>query len=217
MPHIIPCTAAHATLCSVEVHTRHTPSFGVARLVLAAGESVRAEQSAMLASSFGVSIGADGPASRSKGGPVTFTAPADGGWLDLAPADPGDVYALELDGGISWCVARDVVLAQPPTVRRNPAWPGFSSLFGADIGFLEHCSGSGKLVLTCSGPIDAFELESGELISMSPAYLLAYPDGMQCRLRAIDPAGQQSLRTGQGLVLDFAGPGTVLSRARAPQ
>jgi len=198
----------------VEVHTRHTPSFGVARLVLAGGESVRAEQGAMLASSFGITITAD---TRSKGGPVVFTAPADGGWLDLAPAEPGDVYPLDLDGQIGWCVARDTVLAQPPTVRRNAFWAGFNALFGADVGFLEHCSGTGKLVLTCSGPIDAFELAHGELISMSPAYLLAYPEGMQCRLRAIDPAGQQSLRTGAGLVLDFAGPGTVLSRARAPQ
>lgn len=182
--------------------------------MLAGGESVRAEQSAMLASSFGVIIAAD---SRSKGGPVQFTAPADGGWLDLAPAAPGDVYALELDGQIGWCIARDAVLAEPAGVRRTASWPGFSALFGADVGFLEHCTGAGKLVLTCAGPIDAHQLEHGELISMNPAYLLAYPDGMQCRLRAIDPAGQQSLRTGAGLVLDFAGPGTVLSRARAPR
>lgn len=198
----------------MEVHTRHTPSFGVARLVLGGGESVRADQSAMLASSFGVAVTAEG---RHKGGPVLFTAPADGGWLDLAPAEPGDVYPLDLDGQASWCIARNTVLAQPPNVRRDALWQGFNALFGADIGFLEHVSGTGKLVLTCTGPIDAFELAHGELISMSPAYLLAYPEGMQCRLRAIDPAGQQSLRTGEGLVLDFAGPGTVLSRARAPR
>lgn len=198
----------------MEVHTRHTPSFGVARLVLRGGESVRAEQDAMLACSFGVTVAAE---ARGKGGPVVYTAPADGGWIDLAPADPGDVYPLELDGQRGWCVSRGAVLAEPPGVRRNPLWPGFSTLFGAEAGFLEYCSGAGKLVLTCAGPIDAFELEHGELISMNPAYLLAYPEGMQCRLRAIDPAGQQSLRTGAGLVLDFAGPGTVLSRARAPR
>lgn len=201
----------------MEVHTRHTPTFGVARLVLAAGESVRAEQSAMLASSFGIAITPDGRSgTRTKGkGAAVFTAPPDGGWLDLAPPGPGDVYPLELDGKRGWCVARDVVLAQPPTVQRDATWPGLTALFGSDAGFLEHYSGYGSLVLNCAGPIDAFELAQGELISMTPPYLLAYPDGIQARLRAIDPAGPQSLRTGEGLVLDFAGPGTVLSRARA--
>lgn len=204
----------------MEVHTRHTPSFGVARLVLSGGESVRADQSAMLASSFGVAIvpeGRGGVRVKAKGASAIFTAPAEGGWVDLAPADPGDVYALEFDGATGWCVARDAVLAQPPTVRKDAAWPGFGAIFGSEAGFLEHYGGHGSLVLTCAGPIDAFPLGPGELISMSPAYLLAYPDGMQCRLRAIDPAGPQSLRTGEGLVLDFAGPGTVLSRARGPK
>jgi len=198
----------------VEVHTRHTPSFGVARLALAGGEAVRADRNALLACSFGVTITTDG---RGKGSLAVFTAPADGGWIDLAPDTAGDVYPLELDGQRGWCVARDAVLAEPPGVRRNPQWPGFAPLFGSDAGFLEYCSGMGTLVLTCAGPIDAFELGHGELISMNPAYLLAYPEGMQCRLRAIDPAGHQSLRTGEGLLLDFAGPGTVLSRARSPR
>lgn len=202
------------------MHTRHTPSFGVARLVLSGGESVRADQSAMLASSFGVALvpeGRGGARGKAKGASVIFMAPAEGGWVDLAPADPGDVYALEFDGRTGWCVAKDAVLAQPPAVRKDDVWLGFSAIFGSEAGFLEHYSGLGSLVLTCAGPIDAFPLAAGELISMSPAYLLAYPDGMQCRLRAIDPAGPQSLRTGEGLVLDFAGPGTVLSRARSPK
>jgi len=181
-------------------------------LGLRGGEAVRADRDALLACSFGVTIAPDG---RGKSNRVVFTAPSDGGWIDLAPAAAGDVYALELDGQRGWCVARDAVLAEPPGVRRNPQWPGFAPLFGTETGFLEYCSGVGTLVLTCAGPIDAFELAHGDLISMNPAYLLAYPEGMQCRLRAIDPAGHQSLRTGEGLLLDFAGPGTVLSRARA--
>lgn len=200
----------------MEVHTRHTPSFGVARVVLSGGEAVRAGQESLLASSYGVTVtrqGGGGQRARSTGAAV-YTAPADGGWVDIAPGHPGDVYPLELDGESGWCVARDVVLAQPATVRRETSWFGFTGLFGSEQGFLEHVSGSGVLVLAARGPIDAFELAAGELMTMTPAYLLAYPDGMQTRLRAVDPAGQQSLRTGSGLVLDFAGPGTVLSCAR---
>lgn len=198
---------------------RHTPSFGVARVLLSGGESVRAEQSALLACSFGLSIvrqGRGGVRVHEKGSPAVFTASADGGWLDLAPPGPGDVYALRLDGNSGWCVAKGTVLARPDSVRPDPNWKGFTALFGAEAGFLERYVGRGDLVLACTGSVDAFALESGELISVSPGYLLAYPDTMQCRLRAIDPAGPQSLRTGDGLLLDFAGPGTLYTRARSP-
>jgi uncharacterized protein (AIM24 family) len=51
-------------------------------------------------------------------------------------------------------------------------------------------------------------------VTIRPDFLLAYPDTVQSRLRAVDPAGPQSVRTGEGLAVDFAGPGTVLVQAR---
>jgi uncharacterized protein (AIM24 family) len=47
--------------------------------------------------------------------------------------------------------------------------------------------------------------------------MFAYPDGMQCRLRAVSQSGPQSVRTGQGLVLDFAGPGQLVTQTRSPR
>jgi uncharacterized protein (AIM24 family) len=201
----------------VQVHTRHTPGFGVARVSLAPGEAVQAAPESMLASSFGVS---EAPAARGgmhkhgKAAPTVFTAPKEGGWVDLAPDHPGDVYPLELDGRTGWNVARHAFLARPSTVRADPGWQALQTLFGNDSGFLEHYSGTGHLVLACGGPVDALRIEAGELITVRPAFLLAYPDSIQCRLRAVDPSGPQSIRTGEGLALDFAGPGTVLVQAR---
>lgn len=195
----------------MQVRTRHTPAFGVARVILGPGEAVQAPGESMLASSFGLTEAAGGRKS-----PSVFTAPAEGGWLDLAPSGAGDVYPLEFDGRTGWCVARHAVLARPASVRSG-AWPGLRAMFGADgisQGFLEHYSGTGPLVLACAGPVDQFQLAAGELISVRPGHLLAYPDSVQCRLRALDPSGQQSIRTGEGLMLDFAGPGTLLVQAR---
>jgi uncharacterized protein (AIM24 family) len=201
----------------VQVRTRHTPNFGVARVTLAPGEAVQAVGDAMIASSFGVTEvpGARGGArGHGRGGPSVFTAPAKGGWVDLAPDGPGDVYPLEFDGRTGWCVARHAFLARPSTVRVDAAWQGLQTLFGSDNGFLEHYSGTGPLLLTAPGPVDQLTLEPGELITVRPAFLLAYPDTQQVRLRAVDPSGPQSIRTGEGLALDFAGPGTVLVQAR---
>jgi len=202
----------------VEIHTRHTPMCGVARISLAPGEAVQANRDAMLASSFGISESRPSRGgSRAQAGPSVFAAPAEGGWIDLAPRRSGDVYPLEFVGRGGWCVARDAILARPATVRIDREWPALKALFGGDTGFLEHYSGMGVLVLACGGPVDAFTLAPGEVITVTPGFLLAYPDALQCRLRAVDPSGPQSVRTGEGLALDFAGPGTVLVQSRDPR
>ena len=200
----------------MRVEIRHAPGFGVARVLLGPGEAVRAAPETLLASRFGVT---EAPATRGgvrtgKATTMVYTAPSDGGWIDFAPLRPGDVYSLELRGGTGWSVHRDAVLVRPSSVRPDTGWVPLQQLFGADTGFLEHYSGTGPLVLAAPGPVDAFELAQGELVTVRPDYLLAYPDTVQCRLRALDPGGPQSLRTGEGLALDFAGPGTVLVQAR---
>jgi uncharacterized protein (TIGR00266 family) len=202
----------------MQVRTRHTPAFGVARLQLAPGEAVLADYAALVATSFGVVVD---PmvrgGSRTRSRPTTFTAPAEGGWVDLAPPAPGDVYVVELDGMSGWCVARGSALAQGSTLRTEPQWPGFRALFGTDVGFLEHVSGAGPLVLACCGTVDLVTLEAGELITVEPGYLLAYGEQTQCRLRAVSQSMPQSVRSGEGLMLDFAGPGRLLTQTRNPR
>ena len=202
----------------MQVRTRHTPAFGVARLLLAPGEAVQADYAAMLATSYGVVVDAK-PRTGSRGRSVraVFTAPAEGGWVDVAPALPGDVYTLELDGMSGWCVTRGCWLAAPSTVRTDPQWAGFRNLFGAETGFVEHVSGAGALVLAACGSLDVVTLDQGELITVDPAYLLAYSELTQSRLRAVSQSVPQSVRTGEGLLLDFAGPGQLLIQTRDPR
>jgi uncharacterized protein (AIM24 family) len=199
----------------MRLEIRHTPGFGVARVLLDPGEAVRAAPETLLASRFGVTESSAGRGGARAGKTTTavYTAPSDGGWIDFAPLRPGDVYALPL-GGTGWSVHREAVLVRPASVRHDTGWAPLQQLFGADSGFLEHYSGTGPLVLAAPGPVDAFELAQGELVTVRPDYLLAYPDTVQCRLRALDPGGPQSVRTGEGLAVDFAGPGTVLVQAR---
>jgi uncharacterized protein (TIGR00266 family) len=200
---------------TVQVRTRHTPAFGVARLLLAPGEAVQADYASMIATSYGIVVDARARGgSRSKSVRAVFTAPAEGGWVDVAPALPGDVYTVELDGVNGWCVSRGCWLAAPATVRTDPQWSGFRNLFGAETGFVEHVSGVGALVLSACGTLDVVTLDQGELITVDPAYLLAYSEMTQSRLRAVSQSMPQSVRTGEGLLLDFAGPGQLLIQTR---
>ncbi|HEX6358012.1 AIM24 family protein [Actinophytocola sp.] len=199
----------------MQVRTRHTPAFGVARLLLAPGEAVQADYASMLATSYGVVVDVrPRGGSRSRAARAVFTAPPEGGWVDVAPTLPGDVYTLELDGVNGWCVTRGCWLAAPSTVRTDPQWAGFRNLFGAESGFVEHVSGVGAFVIAACGSLDVVALKQGELITVDPTYLLAYSEHTQARLRAVSQSIHQSVRTGEGLLLDFAGPGQLLIQTR---
>lgn len=206
----------------MQVRTRHTPMFGVARLVLAPGEGVQTSAGVMVATSYGVGIEpASGTAfrqlSKSWRDADVCTAPAEGGWIDVAPGLPGDLHVVDLDGGTGWCLAKDAWLAAASTVRLETGWPGFRAIFGGDVGFLAHADGSGQLVLGCVGVLDLVTLAPGELITVDPGHVVAYPETAQCRLRALHPTATQSVRTGEGLVLDFAGPAQVVTQTRGPR
>nr|WP_207631104.1 AIM24 family protein [Actinopolyspora sp. BKK2] len=209
----------------VQVRTRHSPSFGVARLVLAAGEVARTGSEAM-ANSYGVTsssargAGKRGPGRFGLGGGSasewSYTAGPQGGWVDVAPSFPGDVHTVEMDGRRGWCVARRSWLAAAGTVRLDAGWNGFRELFGGQPGFLAHASGQGQLVLACCGALDVHELQPGQFVTMDAGHLVAYVDTLQCRLRQSEQGRAQSMRTGDGLVVDFAGPGRVVAQSRNP-
>jgi uncharacterized protein (AIM24 family) len=206
----------------VQVRTRHTPTFGVARLLLAPGEAAQAAQSALLASSYGIGVEraketAFRLLAKSWRDASVFTATPDGGWVDVAANLPGDLFTIELDGSQGWCVGKDSWLAASSTIALDPNWPGFHDMFGGTVGFLAHAAGLGPLVLACCGAVDLVVLGPGELITVEAGHLVAYQEAVQCRLRARSPSGDQSVRTGEGLVLDFAGPGQVLTQSHSPR
>lgn len=206
---------------------RHSPSYAVARLHLASSEPVRVEAGAMLATSFGVTVegrahgGLRRSLARAAAGDqffvATYTAPDTGGWVDVAPALPGDVHVVELDGAVAWCVTRGSWLAGAAAVTVEARWTGFRGLFGSDSGFLLHAAGIGPLVVACCGALDVVTLQPGELMTVDAGHVVGYADTVQSRLRPMVPGGQQSLRSGEGLVFDFAGPGQVLTQTRDPR
>jgi uncharacterized protein (AIM24 family) len=206
----------------VQVRTRHTPTFGVARLLLAPGEAAQAASDAMLASSYGIGVEraketAFRLLAKSWRDASVFTATQDGGWVDVAANLPGDLFTIEMDGSQGWCIGKDGWLAASSTIALDPNWPGFHDMFGGTVGFLAHAAGLGPLVLAGCGAIDLVALGPGELITVDARHVVAYQEALQCRLRACGPSAAQSVRTGEGLVIDFAGPGQVLTQSHTPR
>lgn len=209
----------------MDVTVRHAPSFAVARLALGPGEAVNAESGAMMATSAGVEIesktrgGLKGAFKRSVLGGESvfvssFTAPSAGGWVDVAARLPGDVVTLPVDGGLN--VARGGYLAADEGVQIDSKWGGLKNLAGGEGGFLVRVEGRGQVVLAAYGAIDVVELEAGEAFVLDSGHMVAYEDGVQFSIRKVAKGLIQSVKSGEGLVFEFQGPGRVWTQSRNP-
>ncbi|SDG99396.1 Uncharacterized conserved protein, AIM24 family [Lentzea fradiae] len=198
----------------MQVRTRHTPTFGVARLVLAPGEMVLVDPMTIAATSYGLVVEVKGGSPKAV---ALCTAGVEGGWVDAAPVLPGDLHLVELDGTSGWCIARHGWIASSSTVVMNPGAPVVKALFGGAEGFLNYAQGQGAVVVACCGALDLVTLAVGEAVTISSDHVVAFADSVQCRLRPSVPDGVQSVHTGEGLVFDFAGPGAVITQTRGPR
>jgi uncharacterized protein (TIGR00266 family) len=211
----------------MQITTRHTPAFGVARIQLDPGEPIRIQGGAMMAMSGGMQIEArmEGGFMRSLkraalGGEsfflTTVTAPEGGGWVDLAARLPGDLLSLEVTPSQGLVIARGAWLGSPPAVAVDTKWGGFKNLFGSEGGFVIHATGAGPVVVACYGAIETWDLAAGQSITIDTGHMVAYDDSVTMQLRKITGGVVQSAKSGEGLVFDFTGPGRVLTQTRNP-
>lgn len=198
----------------MEVSVRHAAAYGIARLALGPGEVARVAPGTVAATSWGtaVELRAPGALARVLGTDPfrtgTVTGPPTGGWADVAPGLPGDLHVVELDGAVGWTVARGSWLAAGAGVvlRADDGGPGGRV----------RASGAGPLLLACYGALDPLVLADGEFATVDAAHVVAHPDDVRTRSRAVDVGAWQPAGTGDGLLLDVAGPGTVLTQTRTP-
>ncbi|WP_327139869.1 TIGR00266 family protein [Nocardia sp. NBC_01327] len=212
----------------MKVQLRHNPSSTIARCFLAGGEPMRVESGAMVAHSAGVSL-----AAKVEGGIIaglkrsvlageslfvsTFTAPAEGGWVDVAPALPGDMLSLAITQDRPYFISRGGWIANSAAVTVEAKWGGLANLFGGEGGFGLRAHGDGEVVLGVFGAIDVIDLAPGEPVTIDTGHVVAYDLAMNFSIRrAVSGRSLQSLKSGEGFVFDFIGPGRVLLQTRNP-
>ncbi|POX56281.1 TIGR00266 family protein [Streptomyces sp. Ru71] len=209
----------------MDIDVRHSPSFTVARVRLAGGESVRAESGAMMATSGGIAVSAKAEGGLLKGLKrsvlggeslfvTRFTADADGSWVDLAARLPGDVTAIDVDGGVS--LARGAWLCSSDGIDLDTKWGGLKNLAGGEGGFLVRAEGTGQVAAACYGALDRVELGTGETLVLDSGHLVAFEDGLSYRTRKVTQGLMQTLKSGEGLVFEFSGPGRLWTQSRNP-
>lgn len=212
----------------MDVQIRHNPSFAVARLTLGPGEVTRVESGAMMAMSNGVGIQASMEGGFMKslkratlGGEslfiTTYTAPATGGFVDVAANLPGDVLVFDVEPGKDLYIQRGSWLASAAGVTIETKWGGAKNLFGGEGGFIVQASGQGKVVASCYGAVETWNLAPGQAFTLDTGHMVAYESSVTFQLRKAAQQGlMQSAKSGEGFVFDFTGPGKVYTQSRNP-
>jgi uncharacterized protein (TIGR00266 family) len=148
---------------------------------------------------------------------TTFEAPEDRpGWVDVAATLPGDIHVADLDPSRGLVVTRGAWLANADTVQLDTKWGGALSLFGGEGLFVAHARGQGPIVLACYGGLDVHPLGDGDSFTVDSGHVVAYDDTVQAGTRGAAGGLGSTIKSGEGRVIDFCGPGNVYTQTRNP-
>lgn len=209
----------------MQTEIRHNPGFALARITLSGSETIRLQAGAMVMHSEGLELEAkmEGGLMKSLkrsvlGGESLFvskyTAPASGGWVDVAATLPGDAFAVEVSG--EYFLTRGAYLASSDGLELDTKWGGFKNLAGGEGGFLVHVTGNGQLVAGCYGAADRHQLSAGETLIVDAGHLVAYSPGVTVTARKAAKGMMNTLKSGENMVYAMSGPGEVITQSRNP-
>jgi uncharacterized protein (TIGR00266 family) len=202
----------------------YRPAYAMARVRLDPNEEIQVEAGAMVSMSSDIAI-----ETQARGGLIkslarsmlggesffinTYRAAGGGGTMTLAPALPGDMFVLNLDGD-SLLVQSGSYVASSGSVEVDTRWGGGKTFFASEGLVLLHAAGRGPLILSSYGAIDDVSLGGGEMLTIDTGHLVAFSEGIGFNVRSI--GGMKStLFSGEGLVVDLRGPGRILMQTRS--
>ena len=209
----------------MEIEILHRPSYSLAVATLTPNERIRAEAGAMVSMSSSVSIEtkAEGGFLKSLGRAALggesffqnfFLASAQGGEVTLAPELPGDMMLIELRGQRLMIQAGSYVASEDGVeLTTKVSVKAFMSTEG--ISMLE-ASGTGKLLVSSYGAIFERTVVGGEKYIVDTSHLVAFDANMGVTPKTIG-GFKSTLFSGEGLVVELTGPGTVYMQTRSPK
>lgn len=197
------------------------PSYALLKVNLSAGEGIVAESGAMVSMSDGVEVetstrgGLFSAFKRVLGGESVFlntfraNIPAE---VTLAPVLPGDIYPLQLNGD-GWIGQPGSFLAADEGITIDSRFGGLKTIVGGEGVFLLKFSGTGMLFLSSYGGIYKVDLQPQQKYIVDTGHMVAFTDTTQYTIRRVG-SWKSTFLSGEGLVFEFTGPGTVLIQTR---
>lgn len=209
----------------MRTEVKFSPSFAIAHVILDPGESVKAEAGAMVSKSPSVDIETSTQGGILKGlrrsvlgGESffmnTFTANPAGGEVSFAPDTPGDVLVWDLSGQTVFLQSGSY-LASAVSVDVDSSWGGAKTFFSSEGLFILKCSGHGQLILSAYGAVEFRDLVAGETLTVDSGHVVGWSEGISYQVRKVGN-WKSTFLSGEGLVADLTGPGTVYMQTRSP-
>ena len=210
------------------MHTEiaNRPSYASARVTLGQGESIKAEAGAMVAMtpSVEISTGTSGGLLKGLRRSVlggesfflnTFTATSGEGHVVLAPSLPGDIIEWQLSGETVFLQSGSY-LGAGGDVDVDSRWGGSKTFFSSEGLIMLRCTGTGPLLVSSYGAIQAMELGAGERYTVDTGHMVGWSEGVDYQVRKVG-SWKSTFLSGEGLVVDLTGPGLVYLQTRSPQ
>jgi uncharacterized protein (TIGR00266 family) len=202
----------------------YRPSYSLTRVKLEPNETIRVEAGSMVGMSAGVTLqtSAQGGILASLARSVlggesfvvnTYTAPATGGEIMLAPALPGDQFILQLSGE-TLLIQSGAFVASSSGIELDTKWGGAKTFFASEGLILLRARGHGSVILSSYGAIHQMDLGPGDRYTVDTGHLVAFSEGVGFSVRRIGGI-KSTLFSGEGLVVDLTGPGRLLMQTRS--
>jgi uncharacterized protein (TIGR00266 family) len=208
----------------MHVEIRYQPSYSLALVTLDKGEAIQTESGAMVGMSPGLRM-----ETAAKGGLLkslsrsllggesfflnTYTADKTGDSVALAPALPGDIAVIEMNGE-ELLVQSGSYLAASEGVQVDTKWSGAKTFFGGEGLIMLRVTGKGTLIVSSYGAIHPVELGAGQSYVIDTGHLVSFDAHMKYQVKKV--AGWKStLFSGEGLVAELTGPGRLTMQSRS--
>lgn len=211
----------HGTFAGGSYSITHRDTNTVLTVDLAPGGTVKSQPGAMIHMSGTVQLGGKVKFSLGKlftGGDMAESVYTGHGRVALGPTLFGDIITLPVDGAApgQWKMGRDAFLACTADVRKETKAQGFGkALFSGEDMFVYNIVGNGLMWIKSFGAVDRIDLRPAEQHIVDNGHLVAW----SCDYK-IEKAGgglMTSLKTGEGLVCRFTGPGSIYIQSRNGQ
>ncbi len=210
----------------MQISIKYQPSYSLAIVALATGESIQAESGAMVSMSSNIQVetamkgGMLGAVARKVFGGEslfanTFTAAGGPGEITLAPSLPGDINTVTMSRETLF-IQSGSFLAGDPGIDLDLKWGGARTFFGSEGLFLLRATGSGPILLSSYGAIHQVAVSPSAPYLCDTGHVVAFTQGLEFDVRKVG-GWKSTLLSGEGLVCEFRGQGTLYLQTRSTQ
>jgi len=207
----------------MEYEIEHRPAYALLTVDLERDETIQAEAGAMVSHTDGIDIetGArggivDSLKRKALGGESffmnTFSA-RQPGHVTLAPPLPGDVVGRQLREE-RLLVQSGSFMAAGTGIDIDTEFGGGRTFFGGEGLFLLELSGTGRTFLSSYGAIERVDLDPGESYTVDTGHIVAFEGSTTFDVSKVGGL-KSTLFSGEGLVCEFEGPGSVWLQTRS--